>query len=93
MKQDLENIVGKENVSVAKEVLVKYSKDYSLVPSGMPDAVAYPKTSEEVSAIVKWANEKKIVPIIEDRLPLEEVNQVYDRLKSGKIIGRIVLEP
>src|SRR5512135_689354 len=63
MKQDLEKFVGKENVSVAKEVLAKYSKDYSLVPSGMPDAVAYPKTSEEVSAIVKWANEKN-VPVV-----------------------------
>ena len=63
MKEDLEKIVGKENVSVAKEVLGKYSKDYSLVPPGMPDAVAYPKTSEEVSAIVKWANEKN-VPVV-----------------------------
>jgi len=35
MKQDLEKIVGKENVSVAKEVLAKYSRDFSLVPSGM----------------------------------------------------------
>src|SRR5512143_342279 len=63
MKQDLEKLVGKENVSVAKDVLAKYSKDYSLVPPGMPDAVAYPKTSEQVSTIVKWANEKN-VPIV-----------------------------
>ena len=63
MKQDLEKFVGKENVSVAKEVLAKYSKDYSLVPSGMPDAVAYPKTSDQVSAIEKWANEKN-VPVV-----------------------------
>jgi D-arabinose 1-dehydrogenase-like Zn-dependent alcohol dehydrogenase len=46
-----------------------------------------------LAEVIQWANEKKIVPIVEDRLPLEEVNQVYDRLRSGKIIGRIVLEP
>jgi hypothetical protein len=63
MKQDLQKLVGKDNVSDAREALAKYSCDYSLVPSGMPDVVAFPKTSDEVSAIVKWANEKD-VPVV-----------------------------
>ncbi len=43
-KEQLEKIVGKENVSDAKETLAKYSRDYSLVPPGMPDLVVRPKT-------------------------------------------------
>ena len=31
-KEEFEKIVGKENVSDAKEVLAKYARDYSLVP-------------------------------------------------------------
>ena len=62
-KEKLEKIVGKENVSDAKADLAKYASDYSLVPSGMPDLVVRPKTSEEVSGIVKWANEND-VPVV-----------------------------
>ena len=62
-KEQLKKIVGKENVSEAKKDLAKYSRDYSLVPSGMPDLVVWPKTSEEVSGVVKWANEND-VPVI-----------------------------
>ena len=62
-KEQLKKIVGKENVSEAKKDLAKYSRDYSLVPPGMPDLVVWPKTSEEVSGVVKWANEND-VPVI-----------------------------
>ena len=62
-KEKLEKIVGKKNVSDAKEELPKYSRDYSLVPSGMPDLVVWPKTSEEVSGVVTWANEND-VPVV-----------------------------
>jgi D-arabinose 1-dehydrogenase-like Zn-dependent alcohol dehydrogenase len=37
--------------------------------------------------------EKKIVPVVEDILPLSRVNEAYERLRVGKVIGRIVLEP
>jgi FAD/FMN-containing dehydrogenase len=62
-KEQLEKIVGKENVSDAVDVLAKYSHDYSLVPPGTADLVVCPKTSEEVAEIVKWANEND-VPVV-----------------------------
>ena len=62
-KEQLEKIVGKKNVSYGREELVKYSRDYSLVPPGMPDLAVRPKTSEEVSGVVKWANEND-VPVV-----------------------------
>jgi hypothetical protein len=57
MKEALEKIVGKKNVSDAKEAREKYSRDMSLLPPGMPEMVVKPKTSEEVSAVVKLCNE------------------------------------
>jgi len=62
-KKQLEKIVGKQNISDAKETLAKYARDHSLVPPAMPDLVVQPKNAEEVGAVVKWANEHDI-PLI-----------------------------
>jgi len=62
-KDELAKIVGKENVSDAPELLLKYSKDRSLVPPGMPEFVVCPTSSEQVSEILKWAN-KNNVPVV-----------------------------
>ncbi|MGD0229588.1 MAG: FAD-binding oxidoreductase [Syntrophorhabdales bacterium] len=62
-KDKLEKIVGKKNVSDAKEALARYSRDNSLVPPAMPDLVVRPKTAEEVGNVVKWANEND-VPLV-----------------------------
>jgi FAD/FMN-containing dehydrogenase len=63
LKDDLAKIVGEGNVSDVKKDRLKYSRDYSLVPPGVPDAVAYPKDSVEVSAILKYCNTKNI-PVV-----------------------------
>ena len=42
IKNELAKIVGKDHVSDAREECAKYSKDYSLLPSGMPDVVVWP---------------------------------------------------
>jgi hypothetical protein len=62
-KDELAKIVGKENVSDAKDVLLQYSSDYSLVPPGVPDFAVCPTTSEQISAILKLANEQN-VPVV-----------------------------
>jgi FAD/FMN-containing dehydrogenase len=63
LKDDVAKIVGDQNVSDVKKERLKYSRDYSLVPPGVPDAVAYPKDSKEVSAILKYCNTKNI-PVV-----------------------------
>jgi FAD/FMN-containing dehydrogenase len=62
-KNELAKIVGKENVSDAQDVLLKYSSDRSLVPPGSPDLVVWPTNSEQVGDILKWSN-KNNVPVI-----------------------------
>ncbi len=62
-KDELANIVGKENVSDAPEILLRYSKDRSLVPPGAPELVVWPSSSEQVGEVLKWAN-KSNVPIV-----------------------------
>jgi len=66
---------------------------FDIVAKGLQIMGVRASTRRNLAEVIQWANEKKIVPIVEDRLPLEEVNQVFERLRSGKIIGRIVLEP
>ncbi len=65
MKDALEKIVGKENVSDAAADLQLYARDLSLLPSGMPDVVVWPGSSEEVGQVVAYCNENNIpvVPI------------------------------
>ncbi|MDD5093488.1 MAG: FAD-linked oxidase C-terminal domain-containing protein [Dehalococcoidia bacterium] len=59
---ELIKIVGKGRASNDKTILYTYSKDVSIV-EGMPDYVVRPKTTEEVSAIVKLAA-KNNIPIV-----------------------------
>ncbi len=62
-KNELAKIVGKENVSDAQTVLLKYSSDHSLVPPGAPDFVVWPTSSEQVSDVLKLSN-KNNTPVI-----------------------------
>ena len=48
IKNELAKIVGKDHVSDSREECAKYSKDYSLLPPGMPDVVVFPASSQEV---------------------------------------------
>ncbi len=61
-KNELTKIVGKENVSDAETVLLKYSSDHSLVPPGKPDLVVWPTSSEQVSDVLKVSS-KNNVPV------------------------------
>lgn len=58
----LEDIVGKKNVLRSKEDRICYSYDAQLTES-LPDAVAIPKNAEEISEILKYANQEG-VPVI-----------------------------
>jgi FAD/FMN-containing dehydrogenase len=64
-KNELAKIVGKENVSDAQSVLLKYSSDYSLVPPGKADFVVWPTSSEQVSDVLKLSssNNVPVVPV------------------------------
>ena len=62
-KNELAKIVGKENMSDAQSVLLKYSSDHSLVPPGTPDFVVWPTSSEQVSDVLKLSS-KNNVPVV-----------------------------
>lgn len=62
-KEELTGIVGSENFSDDTEVLKTYSRDFSLIPPGMPNYVVKPKDSQEVQKVIQFANEKSI-PVV-----------------------------
>ncbi|MFP4158453.1 MAG: FAD-binding oxidoreductase [Desulfobacterales bacterium] len=59
----LAGIVGEEYVSDRKEELFTYSKDLGTSEPQWPDYVAAPKTAQEVSSIVKMANEHQVAVV------------------------------
>ena len=63
IREKLSEIVGGKNFSDDPEILKKYSKDYSLVPSGAANYVVKPKDAQEVQKIVKLANEH-LIPVV-----------------------------
>jgi hypothetical protein len=63
VRDRLLEIVGVENFSDDAKVLEKYSKDFSLVPSGMPNFVVKPKDAPEIQEVVRLANER-LVPVV-----------------------------
>ena len=58
--KSLEEIVGREFVSNRIEERYLYSKDPGATKSCMPDYVVLPNSTEQIQAIIKLANEKKI---------------------------------
>jgi glycolate oxidase len=59
IREKLERIVGKENVSVATADRITHSYD-ATQQKHLPDIVVYAKTTKEVSLVMKLANEKRI---------------------------------
>jgi glycolate oxidase len=58
--QELAGIVGGEAVLYRQEDLLAYECDAYTIHRGMPRAVVFPKTTEEVSAVVKHLHERRI---------------------------------
>src|SRR5262245_33877989 len=56
--QILKSIVGAEQVSTAQDIIVAKSQD-ALKQVFCADAVVFPRTAEEIAAIMKLANERK----------------------------------
>ena len=64
LKSRLSDIVGAENVNDSPDVLLEYSKDYSLMSvNSLPDIVVWPENASQVQEIVEYANEV-LIPLI-----------------------------
>jgi propanol-preferring alcohol dehydrogenase len=50
-------------------------------------------TKADLIEVIRWVQGNKIIPIVEDTLPLEEVNEAYKRIHKGEVMGRIVITP
>ena len=62
-RDKLLEIVGGENFSDDPKALDTYSKDFSLVPSGVPDYAVKPKDAQEVQRVIKFANQH-LLPVV-----------------------------
>jgi glycolate oxidase len=62
MISEMRTIAGKEAVLTSKEDLYSYSYDATALWKHMPDAVVLPTTTDQVSQIVKMANDN-LVPV------------------------------
>ena len=60
--KELQEIVGEENVRIDEVELMCYSRDMS-VHVGVPDAIVFAYSTDQVSKIMALANEQKI-PVI-----------------------------
>lgn len=78
---ELEKLVGKASDKAAD--IEAYLSDMSLMPAGYADAVVWPETTEEVSAVVKYAYENNI-PVV----PVSSQTHMYGATipKQGGII-------
>lgn len=60
---DLKRMVGAANVSVNESVLEQHGRDESSHKPSMPDAVVFAQNNEDVSKVLKFANDRKI-PVV-----------------------------
>lgn len=90
----LKEIVGKEYVASDKETCYVYSQDCSIEKGVIPDIVIRPKTTEEVSEVLKLANEQKLgiyprgaaASLVLMGVPLREDSIVMDLTRMNRIV-------
>lgn len=63
LDRDLEEIVGGDHVRSDAGALLTYSTDATPLERGHPDHVVFPQTTDEVAAVLRLANERR-VPVI-----------------------------
>lgn len=63
MLASLSEIVGADNILSTPEDLIPYSFDGTAALSQMPTAVVFPRSTEQVAALVRWSRAAK-VPIV-----------------------------
>jgi len=56
----LKKLVGEERIAIGQSYLALQSRDESYHKGYFPDVVVWPKSAEEVSLIMKMANERMI---------------------------------
>jgi D-lactate dehydrogenase (cytochrome) len=59
---DLRTLFG-GRVSVSAAVLAEHAQSESLIAAGLPDAVVFPRDTDEVSALARWST-RHLVPLI-----------------------------
>ncbi|MCX8056603.1 MAG: FAD-binding protein [Ignavibacteria bacterium] len=59
----IKSIVGADNFTTSDEHRIVYSYDATPVLNQLPDAVVFPENAEQISAIMKLANEEKFAVI------------------------------
>ena len=85
----LENIFG-ERLATSEAIRLQHSHDESWhVPKSIPDAVIFPKNSDEVSLILNFANKRKI-PVIPFGAGTSLEGQVH-ALKGGITINSLYM--
>ncbi len=58
--EDIRSLVGDERMSTGESILDLHSKDESFHPRRRPEVVVWPHTAEEISKILRIANEERI---------------------------------
>ncbi|MFN3134588.1 MAG: FAD-binding oxidoreductase, partial [Candidatus Kryptonium sp.] len=61
--RQLEEIVGRENVLTSIENRITYSYDATPTFASLPDAIVIPQTPEQISKILKLANEENFIVV------------------------------
>ncbi|HUX98081.1 MAG TPA: FAD-binding oxidoreductase [Candidatus Deferrimicrobium sp.] len=92
--ESLQNILGSDYVATDKEICYVYSRDCSIEKGFIPDVVIRPKTTEEVSKIMKLANEQKVsiyprgaaASLVLMGVPLKPNSIVMDLTRMNKIV-------
>ncbi|SFC47898.1 glycolate oxidase, subunit GlcD [Marinospirillum celere] len=60
IKQAIEDLIGTDRVRLDGEALDIYGRDWTKIHTPRPRAIAFPRSTEDVQAIVRFARENKI---------------------------------
>lgn len=92
IKSELKKIVGEDDVKDKAFDLTAYSETMIWAPPMKPDVIVLPETKEEVSAILRLANENKITVVpraggTAGQISLADGGIIMDLAKMNKIVN------
>ena len=54
---------------------------------------SYGRNRADLEATLQWAADGKLKPVIDSVFPLDQTAEAFEKLRSRKVLGKVLIEP
>ncbi|MBV1919306.1 MAG: zinc-binding dehydrogenase, partial [Pseudomonadales bacterium] len=64
---------------------------YFLIRNKRSNVFLVDSNTKDLDTLSQYMGERKVFPVIDSEYPLEEIDQAYERSKTGRAVGKIII--